>query len=187
MTRDRLLAENGGQVYSTYFDVARRFLFRMHDQPQHPTGARAVATRCLTLRRLAVIGRAARGYAYPAAFAARSHSQRPRVVRRVDRREAFDQQRVREFPEPRVAGGARKRTRAAHRSSIAGVEAAVTNAGMVAVSVESRIANARRQGWDRASRSASASTRRAVRRRCGRHAPRRGSRARSRGCGTISP
>jgi fatty acid desaturase len=39
--RDRrgvLLAENGGQVYATYFDVARRFLFRMHDQPQHPLG-----------------------------------------------------------------------------------------------------------------------------------------------------
>jgi fatty acid desaturase len=38
VTRDRLLAENGGLVYSTYFDVARRFLFRMHDQPQHPLG-----------------------------------------------------------------------------------------------------------------------------------------------------
>ena len=37
-TRDRLLAANGGLVYSTYFDVARRFLFRMHDQPQHPLG-----------------------------------------------------------------------------------------------------------------------------------------------------
>jgi fatty acid desaturase len=38
VTRDRLLADNGGLVYSTYFDVARRFLFRMHDQPQHPLG-----------------------------------------------------------------------------------------------------------------------------------------------------
>jgi fatty acid desaturase len=38
LTRDRLLAENGGLVYSTYFDVARRFLFRMHDQPRHPLG-----------------------------------------------------------------------------------------------------------------------------------------------------
>ena len=38
LTRDRLLAENGGLVYSTYFDVARRYLFRMHDQPQHPLG-----------------------------------------------------------------------------------------------------------------------------------------------------
>lgn len=36
--RDQLLAANGGLVYSTYFDVARRFLFRMHDQPQHPLG-----------------------------------------------------------------------------------------------------------------------------------------------------
>ena len=26
--RERLIAENGGLVYSTYFDVARRFLFR---------------------------------------------------------------------------------------------------------------------------------------------------------------
>ncbi len=38
LMRDRLLAENGGLVYATYFDVARRFLFRMHDQPQHPQG-----------------------------------------------------------------------------------------------------------------------------------------------------
>ena len=36
--RDGLLAANGGQVYSTYFEVAQRFLFRMHDQPQHPLG-----------------------------------------------------------------------------------------------------------------------------------------------------
>jgi fatty acid desaturase len=38
LTRDRLLAANGGLVYSTYFEVARRFMFRMHDQPQHPLG-----------------------------------------------------------------------------------------------------------------------------------------------------
>jgi len=38
VARDRLLAENGGLVYSSYFDVARRFLFRLHDQPQHPLG-----------------------------------------------------------------------------------------------------------------------------------------------------
>jgi hypothetical protein len=38
VARDRLLAENGGLVYSTYFGVAQRFLFRMHDQPQHPLG-----------------------------------------------------------------------------------------------------------------------------------------------------
>jgi fatty acid desaturase len=38
LTRERLIAENGGLVYSTYFDVARRFLLRPHDQPQHPMG-----------------------------------------------------------------------------------------------------------------------------------------------------
>jgi len=36
--RERLIAQNGGLVYSTYFDVARRFLFRRHDVLQHPTG-----------------------------------------------------------------------------------------------------------------------------------------------------
>jgi fatty acid desaturase len=36
--RERLIVENGGLVYSTYFDVAQRFLFRAHDQPQHPLG-----------------------------------------------------------------------------------------------------------------------------------------------------
>ncbi|HLY52185.1 MAG TPA: fatty acid desaturase [Steroidobacteraceae bacterium] len=35
--RERLLAENGGLVYRTYFDVARRFLLRPHDSPLHPT------------------------------------------------------------------------------------------------------------------------------------------------------
>jgi len=38
LNRDRLIAENGGLVYRTYFDVARRFLFRPHDSPVHPTG-----------------------------------------------------------------------------------------------------------------------------------------------------
>jgi fatty acid desaturase len=37
LIRERLLAENGGLVYVTYFDVARRFLFRPHDRLQHPT------------------------------------------------------------------------------------------------------------------------------------------------------
>ena len=46
VTRDRLLAANGGLVYSTYFDVARRYLFRMHDQAQHPLG-RAPSQRSL--------------------------------------------------------------------------------------------------------------------------------------------
>ncbi len=36
--RQRLIAENGGLVYRTYFDVARRFLFRAHDALEHPTG-----------------------------------------------------------------------------------------------------------------------------------------------------
>ena len=35
--RTRLIAENGGLVYRTYFDVARRFLFRGHDVLSHPT------------------------------------------------------------------------------------------------------------------------------------------------------
>jgi len=35
--RGRLIAENGGLVYRTYFDVARRYLFRRHDVLQHPT------------------------------------------------------------------------------------------------------------------------------------------------------
>ena len=36
--RDRLLADNGGLVYSTYFDVARRFMLRPYDELMHPTG-----------------------------------------------------------------------------------------------------------------------------------------------------
>jgi len=36
--RERLLAENGGLVYNTYMDVARRFLFRPHDDHPHPMG-----------------------------------------------------------------------------------------------------------------------------------------------------
>ena len=36
--RERLLKENGGLVYDTYFDVARRHLFRPHDEHMHPTG-----------------------------------------------------------------------------------------------------------------------------------------------------
>jgi fatty acid desaturase len=38
MIRERLVAENGGLVYFTYFSVARRFLFRPHDTLPHPTG-----------------------------------------------------------------------------------------------------------------------------------------------------
>ncbi len=36
--RERLIAANGGLVYRTYFDVARRYLFRSHDVLLHPTG-----------------------------------------------------------------------------------------------------------------------------------------------------
>jgi fatty acid desaturase len=36
--RDRLIAENGGLVYDSYFEVARRFMFRSHDAPRHPMG-----------------------------------------------------------------------------------------------------------------------------------------------------
>ena len=35
--RAHLVAANGGLVYRTYFDVARRYLFRAHDSPVHPT------------------------------------------------------------------------------------------------------------------------------------------------------
>jgi fatty acid desaturase len=42
--RERLLRENGGLVYDTYFDVARRFLFRPHDGHMHPTGRVPVLT-----------------------------------------------------------------------------------------------------------------------------------------------
>jgi fatty acid desaturase len=40
--RARLIAENGGLVYSTYFDVARRYLFRRRDSIPHPDGRVAV-------------------------------------------------------------------------------------------------------------------------------------------------
>jgi len=38
LLRDKLIAENGGLVYSTYFEVARRYLFRRHDVLPHPLG-----------------------------------------------------------------------------------------------------------------------------------------------------
>jgi fatty acid desaturase len=38
LIRERLLAENGGLLYRSYFDVARRYLFRPHDVMMHPTG-----------------------------------------------------------------------------------------------------------------------------------------------------
>jgi fatty acid desaturase len=36
--RERLVADNAGLVYQTYFDVARRYLFHLHDQAPHPLG-----------------------------------------------------------------------------------------------------------------------------------------------------
>lgn len=36
--REHLVQSNGGLVYASYFDVARRYLFRPHDVPVHPTG-----------------------------------------------------------------------------------------------------------------------------------------------------
>lgn len=36
--RGRLIAANGGLIYKTYFDVARRFLLRSHDVIPHPSG-----------------------------------------------------------------------------------------------------------------------------------------------------
>ena len=38
LIRERLVAENGGLLYVTYFEVARRYLFRPHDALQHPKG-----------------------------------------------------------------------------------------------------------------------------------------------------
>jgi len=38
MARERLIAQNGGLVYSSYFEVARRFMFRPHDVLLHPMG-----------------------------------------------------------------------------------------------------------------------------------------------------
>ena len=45
--RERLVQENGGLVYDSYLDVARRFLLSSHDKPKHPAGsgsARCTAT-----------------------------------------------------------------------------------------------------------------------------------------------
>jgi fatty acid desaturase len=38
LIRERLIAENGGLVYQTYFEVAWRYLFRSHDVLLHPSG-----------------------------------------------------------------------------------------------------------------------------------------------------
>lgn len=49
--RSALIAINGGLVYNGYLDVARRFLFSPHDNPQHPRhrevkGELAAGTNC---------------------------------------------------------------------------------------------------------------------------------------------
>jgi fatty acid desaturase len=36
--REEFLRENGGLVYRGYFEVARRYLFRPHDELTHPMG-----------------------------------------------------------------------------------------------------------------------------------------------------
>lgn len=36
--RERLIRDNGGLVYNGYLDVARRFLLKGYDRPEHPTG-----------------------------------------------------------------------------------------------------------------------------------------------------
>jgi len=42
--RDRLIADNGGLVYASYFEVARRYLLNPHDSPRTPpNGCRARA------------------------------------------------------------------------------------------------------------------------------------------------
>jgi fatty acid desaturase len=38
--RERLIEQNGGLVYNSYFDVARRYMFRSHDQVEHPFATR---------------------------------------------------------------------------------------------------------------------------------------------------
>jgi fatty acid desaturase len=38
LRRAELVKANGGLVYATYFDLARRYLLRPHDAPVHPTG-----------------------------------------------------------------------------------------------------------------------------------------------------
>ena len=40
LNRAALIERNGGLVYETYFDVARRYLFRPHDAPLHPNVAK---------------------------------------------------------------------------------------------------------------------------------------------------
>jgi len=41
--RARLIAENGGLVYNSYLDVARRYFLRHHDKPLHPSNRAPLA------------------------------------------------------------------------------------------------------------------------------------------------
>jgi fatty acid desaturase len=41
LNREAVIARNGGLVYRSYFDVARRYLFKPHDTAVHPARAAA--------------------------------------------------------------------------------------------------------------------------------------------------
>ena len=41
--REALIAQNGGLVYNSYWDIARRFLLKPHDVPVHPFGRAPLA------------------------------------------------------------------------------------------------------------------------------------------------
>ena len=43
LNRAALIERNGGLVYRSYFDVARRYLFKPHDDPVHPAWVRSAA------------------------------------------------------------------------------------------------------------------------------------------------
>jgi len=45
LNRAALIERNGGLLYESYFDVARRYLFHPHDAPLHPTPRGAAADR----------------------------------------------------------------------------------------------------------------------------------------------
>jgi fatty acid desaturase len=45
--RDRLVAANGGLVYNSYAEIARRFLINLHAHPSHPLGRAPYADGCM--------------------------------------------------------------------------------------------------------------------------------------------
>ena len=120
--RARLIAENGGLVYRTYFDVARRYLFRPHDALRHPSRRAFDASGGLI-----VAGR--QGLALPL---------EQRVVRfGRNRLEARELQQVGIVAEP---GSARRRPRTQPRSrstSSTGAPAPATSAGIGVNAVDS--------------------------------------------------